>query len=168
MTYRLLAGAVIAALSINHAAADMVITVDTGGSINAYTHRYAMARASGEQVVIDGLCFSACTIALSMLPRGQVCVTQNALLGFHAAWNPSAGGRVTSAGHTHRLFADYPPPIRNWIARRGGLSSEMIYLYGRELRALVPACNANGTTVARATKRPPANLRREAAADHSP
>ena len=34
----------------------------------------------------------------------------------------------------------YPEPIRNWIARRGGLTSRMLLLRGRELTAIYPSC----------------------------
>ena len=95
MRLRVGLGAVAAVLWGSAASATMVITADGGGSINQYEQRYATVRESGERVVIDGLCSSACTMVLGMVPRDRVCVTPNALLGFHAAWFPDMdGGRV--------------------------------------------------------------------------
>jgi len=34
----------------------------------------------------------------------------------------------------------YPAAVRNWILRRGGLSSHLLLLRGRELAAIYPTC----------------------------
>lgn len=34
------------------------------------------------------------------------------------------------------MINSYPAPIRQWIARNGGLGSNMLYLSGRDLMAL--------------------------------
>ena len=44
------------------------ITNDRGGQIGRYVDRYEKLRASGQAVVIDGLCASACTIVLGTIP----------------------------------------------------------------------------------------------------
>jgi hypothetical protein len=90
-----------------------------------------------------------------MLPRDQVCVTPNAVLGFHAAWNfDESGRRVTSASATRTLYDIYPTRVRSWIAHRGGLQPQMKFLRGRELAAMYPACGGgSGTTTARAHHR---------------
>jgi len=36
--------------------------------------------------------------------------------------------------------AAYPAPVRNWISRRGGLSSRLLLLRGRDLAAIYPSC----------------------------
>ncbi len=78
---------------------------------------------------------------LGMLSRDRVCVTPNAVLGFHAAWNfDESGHRVTSAFATQALTNIYPPDIRSWLARRGGLSPHMKFLRGQELGLLYPLC----------------------------
>ena len=45
-------------------AASVVIASDKGGQIGAYIARFNKVRRSGERVVIDGVCFSACTIVV--------------------------------------------------------------------------------------------------------
>src|SRR5215469_14045862 len=105
------------ALASVPAQATVRIRDDMGGLMTEYASRFASMRASGERVVIDGPCFSACTMLLGMLPRGQVCVTPNAVLGFHAAWNfDDSGRRVTSVSATQELIDIYPPSVRSWIA----------------------------------------------------
>ena len=134
-------GIAAAAISVSPASATMRITGDPGGLVVDYVERFEVARANGELVIIDGACLSACTLAIAILPRGQVCATSNAVLGFHAAWRPTAnGGRVTSPDVTQAMYEVYPAKVRKWIARRGGLSKRIILLKGRELAAVVPAC----------------------------
>ena len=137
----ILAAAVVSALTIGSADATVRIRDDMGGLMTEYASRFANMRERGEKVVIDGPCFSACTMLLGMLSHEQVCVTPNAVLGFHAAWNfDDTGHRVTSVSATQTLIDIYPPRIRSWIARRGGLSPHMKFLRGRELAAMYPAC----------------------------
>lgn len=127
---------------IGSASAEMRIQRDFGGQIGPYLYKYAMVKEAGQRVVIDGPCLSACTLALAVIPRERLCVTRNAVLGFHAAWTPGNNGRpVTSSGGTRLLMAVYPPRIRDWIKRRGGLNGKTIFLRGRELAALYPSCS---------------------------
>lgn len=133
---------ILSALGAASAQAAVRITDDPGGLMTQYASRFSMVRQTGEKVVIDGPCLSACTMVLGILPREQVCVTHNAVLGFHSAWNYNGSGRrVTSAVATQALIDIYPPPIRSWLARRGGLSPHMKYLRGRELAAMYPPCH---------------------------
>ena len=142
-TSLMLAGIAIAAISVSPAGATMRITGDPGGLLTAYVERFEAARASGQPIVIDGACLSACTLVIGLLPRGQVCATPKAVLGFHAAWRRTPnGGRVTSPLATQVMYEVYPANVRKWIARHGGLSGRLILLKGRELAAMVPACDA--------------------------
>lgn len=136
-----LVGALLAALATTSASAAVRIQHDSGGQIGPYLENFAMIRNSGQQVIIDGPCLSACTMLLGIVPKEKVCVTGRARLGFHAAWLPGPGGQpVISAAGTQVLWDVYPQPVRNWIKRRGGLSKRMIYLQGRELTAMYPPC----------------------------
>lgn len=137
----LLAGA-IAASATTPAAATMRISEDRGGQIGHYLQAFSMLRTSGERVIIDGNCLSACTLLLGLIPRNRMCATPRARLGFHAAWMPDSEGRpITSAMGTRALWNAYPASVRRWIARKGGLSRKMIYMQGRELHAFVPSCD---------------------------
>src|ERR1700692_867139 len=136
-----LTGAAMLAFAILPASATMRITSDPGGQIGPYLENLASLRSSGEHVVIDGPCLSACTMVLGVIPRDHLCVTPRARLGFHSAWRPDeAGRRVASRDGTQLLMDNYPQQVREWIAQRGGLSPRMMYLTGRELTSMYPAC----------------------------
>jgi hypothetical protein len=137
----LIAGIVAAVISTSCAEATMWITGDRGGTILDYAERFRQARASGEQVIIDGNCLSACTMVIGMLPRDRVCATSKAVLGFHAAFRPTSDGRkVASTDATQFMMKTYPPELRKWISQRGGLTTQMLILKGRELASFVPTC----------------------------
>jgi len=117
------------------------IADDRGGVIGRYVDRYDGLRNSGETVIIDGLCASACTIVLGAVPHDKICVTSHANLGFHAAWDFGANGRaITNTEATQMLYSMYPTPVRRWIAQRGGLTPRMIFLRGKQLQALYKPC----------------------------
>ena len=66
----------------------VVITEDRGGLVSKYkmaTERYVL---ENRRVVIDGSCRSACVLALG---ARNVCVTPNAVVKFHAAYNSITG-----------------------------------------------------------------------------
>src|SRR5688572_11519791 len=141
MRSAILLGAVAAALTVSSASAAVRIVSDPGGQIGPYLERLAALRDSGERVIIDGPCLSACTLVLGVIPRERICVTRRARLGFHAAWRHGENGRVaTNPGGTQLLMAVYPPNVKNWIKRRGGLTREMKYLSGTELASMYRTC----------------------------
>ena len=136
--------------SVQASRAALLITDDRGGRIGTYVDKYEGLRTSGEPVVIDGLCASACTIVLGAVSRDRICVTSRANLGFHAAWDLGPQGRpVTNQEATRMLFDMYPARIRQWITRRGGLTPRMIFLHGRQLSGMYRPCpsilNANAS-----------------------
>jgi hypothetical protein len=134
-------GAAIAALSISSASAAVRIVGDPGGQIGPYLQNLMALRDSGENVIIDGPCLSACTLVLGVIPRERICVTNRARLGFHAAWHPGQNGRpITSRGGTQLLMDVYPQHVKNWLQRRGGLTPKMKYLTGRELASMYSTC----------------------------
>jgi hypothetical protein len=117
------------------------IADDRGGRIGAYVNKYQGLRSSGETVVIDGLCASACTIVLSAVPHDRICVTSHAALGFHAAWDFGPNGRgVTNRDATQMLYSMYPSPVKRWINARGGLKPQMIFLRGKQLMTMYRPC----------------------------
>jgi hypothetical protein len=114
---------------------------DRGGRIGTYVDRYQGLRSSGETVIIDGLCASACTIVLGAVAHDKICVTSHANLGFHAAWDFGANGRaVTNPEATQMLYAMYPSAVKRWIAQRGGLTPHMIFLRGKQLMSMYKPC----------------------------
>ncbi|MBR0736664.1 hypothetical protein JQ581_06965 [Bradyrhizobium liaoningense] len=117
------------------------IADDRGGRIGTYVDKYQDLRQSGDTVIIDGLCASACTIVLGAIPRDRICVTSHATLGFHAAWDFGSNGRaVTNPEATQMLYSMYPSQVRRWIAQRGGLTPHMLFLRGKQLQAMYKPC----------------------------
>lgn len=138
---RLFVALVLVIFAASPGLADVRIVASNGGEVDNYLMIFAKLRASGERIVLDGPCLSACTLVLSTIPRSRICVTSRAVLGFHAPRLIDERGRSYADPQDTRLvIASYPPSVRAWIGRHGGLSSKLIYLRGRELAALYRHC----------------------------
>ena len=124
------------------AAADVRIVGDPGGEVSSYINRFEQIRASGERVVIDGPCLSACTLVTGLVPRDHICVTERAVLGFHAAsyYDDVSRSLVPTRRGSRLVMSFYPPSIRHWIDRHGGLTPRLIRLRGHELASLYNTC----------------------------
>jgi hypothetical protein len=128
---------------LSPASATMWIESSPGGRIDEYLELFARVRASGERIVIDGPCLSACTLLLGIVPHDRVCATSRATLGFHAAWSPDSYGRkLPNPTATDLLMATYPASVRSWITRRGGLTSRLMVMRGPALASVVRPCES--------------------------
>ena len=117
---------------------------DMGGSLGDYLLKYSSIRKSGQLVIIDGDCYSACTIVTSSIPRRNICVTPRATLGFHAALSPNGwGSMIVNPAATHALYNLYPNNIKIWLNQHGGLGTQTVLLSGRELSKMYSACPQN-------------------------
>jgi hypothetical protein len=133
--------ALLCAFAVMPAEAEVRILGSPGGQVGPFLDMFDRIRDSGESVVIDGPCISACTLVLSVVPNDRICVTRRAVLGFHAARSMDRRGRLYAEPEASELVLQaYPAAVRNWIRRRGGLSSRLLLLRGRELAAIYPAC----------------------------
>jgi hypothetical protein len=137
-----LAGALASALVTCAALADVRIVNDPGGEVSSYIQKFRAMRDSGQQLVIDGPCLSACTLLTGIIPRNRICVTQRAVLGFHAAsyYDDVSRSLVPTRRGSRLVMRLYPPAIRSWISRHGGLTPQLITLHGRGLSALYRTC----------------------------
>lgn len=123
------------------ARADVRILESPGGQVGPFLDLFDKVRASGERVIIDGPCMSACTLVLSVVPHERICVTRRAVLGFHAARSIDRRGRMYAEPEASQLVLEaYPGPVRSWIIRHGGLTSRLLLLRGRELAAMYRPC----------------------------
>jgi hypothetical protein len=133
--------AVLCGLVLSPAQAEIRIIASPGGQVGPFLDLFERVRASGERVVIDGPCLSACTLVLSMVPNDRICVTRRAILGFHAARSIDPRGRIYAEPAASELVLEaYPSAVRGWIRHRGGLTSRLLLLRGRELAAIYPSC----------------------------
>jgi hypothetical protein len=136
-----LVAAVLCALISQTARAEVRILCNPGGQVGPFLDLFEYVRATGERVVIDGPCLSACTLVLSVVPDNRICVTRRAVLGFHAARSIDRRGRLYPEPEASEMVLEaYPAAVRGWIERRGGLSSHLLLLRGRDLAAIYPSC----------------------------
>jgi hypothetical protein len=127
--------------AIAQAEAEVRILASPGGQVGPFLDLFERVRQSGERVVIDGPCLSACTLVLSTVPSERICVTRRAVLGFHGARSVDRRGRMYAEPEASQAVLEaYPPAVRDWISRRGGLSSRLLLLRGRDLAAIYPSC----------------------------
>jgi len=139
--WRALCAVLFLAVLLTPALAEVRIEASPGGEASSFVEFFEQLRQSRERVVIDGPCFSACTLVLIIIPKSRICVTQRAVFGFHAAKAIDQYGREYPAPEATRVVAAaYPAPIRNWIRRHGGLTRIPIFLSGRDLAAMYPRC----------------------------
>ncbi len=123
------------------AQAEIRILGSLGGELGPFLDLFEQVRDSGDRVVIDGPCLSACTLVISVVPNERICVTRRAILGFHAARSVDRRGRMYAEPEASEVVLEaYPSPVQSWIRRRGGLTSRLLLLRGRELAAIYPSC----------------------------
>ena len=133
--------ALLCALALTPARAEIRILASPGGQVGPFLDMFEQVRESGERVVIDGPCLSACTLVLSVVPNDRICVTRRAVLGFHAARSMDRRGRLYAEPEaSEQVLEAYPAAVRGWIRSRGGLTSRLLLLRGRELAAIYPRC----------------------------
>lgn len=133
--------AIVLCAAVTSAHAEVRILSSPGGQVGPFIDLFDKVRESGERVVIDGPCLSACTLVLMTVPSERICVTRRAVLGFHAARSMDRRGRMYAEPEASKAVHEaYPAPIRAWISRRGGLTSRMLLLRGRELAKIYPRC----------------------------
>jgi hypothetical protein len=112
-----------------------VIQNSPGGIIDLFEAQARQLKADKTRVIVDGPCLSACTILVD-ITRDRVCLTQNALLGYHKSFNP--GDNTT---------ADIPyatPGLSAYINSIGGLpeprSGRMLLLPFSEAKQFYKSC----------------------------
>ena len=138
---RMMLAVLVLCAGIVPARADIRILSSPGGQVGPFIELFDKVRESGERVVIDGPCLSACTLVLMTVPSERICVTRRAVLGFHAARSVDRRGRMYAEPEASKAVHEaYPEPVRSWISRHGGLTSRMIMLRGKELAAIYPRC----------------------------
>ncbi len=144
MRITLLSLLLLSVVAATPARAELHITRDHGGYVEEYKAKYKRVREKGERVIIDGICNSACTLVLGIVPMNKICVTPRASLGFHQAYYDKAftfGIKVTSAEGTSDLMAYYPDAVKDWIRRNGGLTTDMKKIKnGVELWKIIDPC----------------------------
>jgi hypothetical protein len=141
--------------ALSPAPAKTVIADDPGGIIVDFVVKYSNMRDSGEKVVVDGECVSACTVLLGLLRPENVCATPHAVFGFH-----SASVRIVEKDKSIRyehapemsklMFGIYPRQVRALLKSYGwngesildNAHPSIIWIKGKQLRKIVRPCLA--------------------------
>jgi len=93
-----------------------VVLKDLGGEIYSKMDFYHNLRRSGDSLRIEGLCASACTFFLGLMPSEKVCATPSALFGFHGVYK------------TNGIITIFDPAMTRWTYE---------YVYPLETRMLL-------------------------------
>jgi hypothetical protein len=144
-----LMAAILAASLTTPAHSAQRIMFDPGGILTIYIEKYNEWRRTGELVVLDGFCISACTMVLGLIRPERACATPFARLAFHSAsyHDRMSGQRSFAREATRLLWHIYPHNVRALLLRRGwqdGMDHEhLIYVEGDELRSISRPCTAD-------------------------
>jgi hypothetical protein len=129
---RSLAGLVAISLLTAAAPARFIVTYDGGGNLNAYRQNLNLFSDRGIEVVIDGPCYSGCTIYVALK---KFCITRQAVLYFH---------KGPSRNSTEFMQMHWGPKLRALLAAHGELpefnSGNYLPLTYDDLKSILPTC----------------------------
>ncbi len=114
------------------------ISNNSGGNIAAFAVAVARYRGAGTLVMFNGRCDSACTLFLG-LPARQTCISRGAFFRFHS---PSAGSMRSERLAQAYLMRKYPNWVRAWIARKNGLTHQLITMNYDYASQFMQTCNS--------------------------
>lgn len=118
----------------------MTVWYSFGGRLDEFVEKYYEWRQAGVRVRVEGFCISACTFILGIIPRDRVCVSDQAIFGFHSAWSPGPDGRPKySAEGTNLIWNLYPKFVRDILTKLGwdgGEHPSVLYVKGTEFYPL--------------------------------
>jgi len=130
-----------------------VIKRDMGGKAQTYVNRWSNLSREGRKIVIDGPCYSACTLVLHNQFKLDVCVTDRAKLGFHQPFRTDRFGFVRRDAKELELIDEVwtymlsglPIGLRKIAAKapdpkRGARKTKMLVVSSPELQKFVKPC----------------------------
>src|SRR5262249_2737787 len=87
-------------------------------------------------VEIVGMCKSACTMILGIVPLSRICVRPTGYFVFHAAHVPYR--RVKSDVLTAEMIRHYPPAVMAWVKQHRAVENvdPYTYLYAKDVTFL--------------------------------
>lgn len=119
-----------------------IIEFSPGGVMDLFAAEGRQLAADHTPVIVDGPCLSACTILVD-LARANVCVTRNAVLGYHQGMKPGDDGSPTFEQIDYKT-----PGLNAYIKAHGGLpqpdSGHMLMLNFAEASAFYRPCAGAG------------------------
>jgi len=130
----------IAAVHKDPATNTVHIYYDDGGQIDSYLSKFKALRMSGQRVVIDGICASACTIFAWRHSVQSYLRYAKRRVGRPFRLEPDAYRSASQSARHSISMVPLSRRLRQWISRHGGLRPEMIYLRWPEVATLLPVC----------------------------
>ena len=113
-----------ALLALPASAATIRLTNERGGGLSQHILRYQRLAASGNQVVLERICQSSCTIILGIIPRERLCATPGTVFRFHAAhYNSRDGTRTQNDSFTAAMAQYWPANVKAWVARHNATAT---------------------------------------------
>jgi hypothetical protein len=103
----------------------MVLYDEYGGILQEHIQRFQALAASGDDVEIRGVCNSACTMIIAIVPADRLCFGERAALGFHSSRDAESNEPVAKTNRW--MVMQYPQDIRDWIMAKGGVEKFTIY-----------------------------------------
>jgi hypothetical protein len=115
-----------------------VITKNLGGSIIEHYDMFTAWRMRGDKVRVEGLCISACTMVLGLIPAPHVCASTFASFGFHSAYAKTSMGRVPVKDGSSIMWQTYPELVREALKKAGWKDPaepqmDLIFIKGTDL-----------------------------------
>ncbi len=115
-----------------------IIEFSPGGVMDLFAAEGRQLAADHTLVIVDGPCISACTILVDFA-RANVCLTHNAILGYHQ-WSMD-----TEGGTKHGDVSYLTPGLDAYLKARGGLpytpdTGHILLLNFAEARQFYRAC----------------------------
>lgn len=127
--------------TLSSSANPVIITgFDPGGSIGTYMNYYERWYKSGEKLIIDGVCISACTIFLGYVGENEtdrVCITSRGLLGLHQASSGETSDPILTMAMVRLI---YPQWVQKWIQKIGGLKPEVTFMTPEDMKGHISLC----------------------------
>jgi hypothetical protein len=119
----------------------VVITEDRGALVGKYQMATLRYNFENRRVVIDGSCRSACVLALG---ARIVCVTPNAIVKFHAAYNSFTGEERPDV--TGEMLNSLPPKLQHSVRDKVGrdYSPSTTLNYNRLVELGISPCKETG------------------------
>ena len=113
---------------------------DPGGSVGTYVMWWERVEESGNRVVIDGACISACTLVLGIVPLDRICLTDRASFGIHLATNTETG--ETDSEMTDIIVRSfYPKVVQDWIDEHRPLVKEPVFMLPEDFNGTIRKCD---------------------------
>lgn len=121
-----------------------VIKENSGGIIDLFAAQGRLMASTHIPVIIDGPCLSACTVFVD-IDRDNVCVTNNAILGYHKSIYYKTSNFATEDNTPVIETIDYTTPgLMKYIKDHGGepdpSSGHLLMLNAVELHQFYKAC----------------------------